>query len=138
MWKCPKCGRTFCNDNQHHFCGKCKGPKTIDEYIDEQGEDIRPQLEQVRNAIREVLSEATEKIAWQMPTYREKKNIIHFAASKNHIGLYPGEAVVAHLSNILDEYGFKYAKGSIQIPYTAEVPKDLIKQIAGWAKSNIE
>lgn len=73
-----------------------------------------------------------------MPTYREKKNIIHFAASKNHIGLYPGEAVVAHLSNILDEYGFKYAKGSIQIPYTAEVPKDLIKQIAGWAKSNIE
>ena len=52
MWKCPKCGRTFCNDNQHHFCGKCKGPKTIDEYIDEQGEDIRPQLEQVRNAIR--------------------------------------------------------------------------------------
>ena len=67
-----------------------------------------------------------------------KKNIIHFAASKNHIGLYPGEAVVAHFSNILDEYGFKYAKGSIQIPYTAEVPKDLIKQIAGWAKSNIE
>lgn len=53
MWKCPKCGRTFCNDNQHHFCGKCKGPETIDEYIDEQGEDIRPQLEQVRNAIRE-------------------------------------------------------------------------------------
>ena len=103
MWKCPKCGRTFCNDNQHHFCGKCKGPKTIDEYIDEQGEDIRPQLEQVRNAIREVLSEATEKIAWQMPTYREKKNIIHFAASKNHIGLYPGEAVVAHFSNILDD-----------------------------------
>lgn len=51
MWKCPKCGRTFCNDNQHHFYGKCKGPKTIDEYIDEQGEDIRPQLEQVRNDI---------------------------------------------------------------------------------------
>lgn len=49
MWKCPKCGRTFRNDNQHHFCGKGKGPETIDEYIDEQGEDIRPQLELVRN-----------------------------------------------------------------------------------------
>ena len=31
MWKCPKCGRTFKNENQHHFCGKA--PETIDEYI---------------------------------------------------------------------------------------------------------
>ncbi len=22
MWKCPKCGRTFKNENQSHYCGK--------------------------------------------------------------------------------------------------------------------
>ena len=31
MWKCPKCGRSFRNENQHHFCGK--PPETIDDYI---------------------------------------------------------------------------------------------------------
>ena len=30
MWKCPKCGRSFMNENQQHFCGKA--PETIDEY----------------------------------------------------------------------------------------------------------
>ena len=28
MWKCPKCGRSFRNENQQHFCGKA--PETID------------------------------------------------------------------------------------------------------------
>lgn len=114
-----------------------KAPQTVDEYIDEQSDDIRSQLEQVRNAIHEALPDATEKIAWQMPTYREKKNIIHFAAAKNHIGLYPGDEAVAHFSKSLDELGLKYAKGSIQIPYTMDMPIELIKDIALWAKENI-
>lgn len=135
MWTCPKCGRTFRNENQHHFCGKA--PQTVDAYIDEQGDDIRSKLMQVRNAIREVLPDATEKIAWQMPSYRGKKNIIHFAAAKNHIGLYPGEDAVAHFSQTLDELGLKYAKGSIQILYTMDMPLALIKEIAVWAKNHV-
>ena len=31
MWTCPKCGRTFRNCNQSHYCGKA--PETIEEYI---------------------------------------------------------------------------------------------------------
>ena len=36
MWKCPKCGRTFKNINQDHYCGEA--PKTIEEYISRQPE----------------------------------------------------------------------------------------------------
>ena len=42
MWKCPKCGRTFKNTNQDHYCGEA--PKTIEEYIERQPEQAQPFL----------------------------------------------------------------------------------------------
>ena len=30
MWKCPKCGREFKNQDQGHYCIK---PESIDQYI---------------------------------------------------------------------------------------------------------
>ena len=92
MWKCPKCGRSFKREEQSHYCGKA--PATIDEYINSQDEVIRDQLQCVREAIRDELPNATEKISWSMPTYWQGHNIIHFAAQKKHIGLYPGGGAV--------------------------------------------
>ena len=132
MWRCPKCGRTFKKENQSHFCGKA--PATIDEYILSQDEEIRGQLQSVREVIREKLPDATEKISWSMPTYWKEYNIIHFAAQKKHIGLYPGPEAVTHFAERLDQAGFKYSKGSIQIPYSDELPLDLIAEIAGWCR----
>lgn len=134
MWKCPKCGRSFKNENQHHFCGKA--PETIDEYILAQDEGIRAQLQSVRQAIREELPDAAEKISWSMPTFWQGHNIIHFAAQKNHIGLYPGPEAVAHFSEKLDAMGFKYSKGSIRIPYSDNLPFSLISEIAAWCQDS--
>ena len=128
MWKCPKCGRSFKNEKQHHFCSEA--PKTIDEYILMQDENRREQLEQVRKAIAGSLPDATEKISWSMPTFWDGHNIIHFAAAKKHIGLYPGAEAVAHFAEQLDQLGLKYSKGSIQIPYSDNLPLDLITAIA--------
>lgn len=132
MWKCPKCGRSFRNDNQHHFCGRM--PETIDEYIEEQGEDVRTKLEAVRNILRQTLPDATERIAWDMPTYRGRINFLSFAAAKQHIGIYPGAAVVTHFAPTLDALALKYSKGTIQIPYSIDLPTDLIREIALYAR----
>jgi len=132
MWKCPKCGRSFKNENQSHYCGKA--PETIDEYINAQDEGIRDQLQNVREAIRDELPNATEKISWSMPTFWEGHNIIHFAAAKKHIGLYPGPEAVEQFAERLEEAGCKYSKGSIQIPYSDELPLDLISAIAAWCR----
>ena len=99
MWKCPKCERTFKKENQSHFCGKA--PATIDEYILSQDEEIRGQLQSVRKVIREKLPDATEKISWSMPTYWKEYNIIHFAAQKKHIGLYPSPEAVTNFAERL-------------------------------------
>ena len=132
MWKCPKCGRSFKNENQSHYCGKA--PETIDEYILAQDEEIQSHLRSIREAIRDELPDATEKISWSMPTWWQGHNIIHFAAQKKHIGLYPGPEAVVQFAEKLDQTGYKYSKGSIQIPYSDDLPLILIAEIASWCR----
>lgn len=128
MWKCDKCGREFKNTDQDHYCGE--KPKTIDDYISMQSEDVCSLLNQVRDTIREALPYAEERISWSMPTYWNKQNIIHFAAFKKHIGLYPGGKAVEHFSQRLTEY--KTSKGAVQFPYSKPLPLELIAEIAKW------
>lgn len=128
MWICPKCGRTFKRQDQGHYCGKAPG--TIDEYIASQPEHARQYLKEVRDALRGALPEAEERISWSMPTFWQKHNIIHFAASKNHIGLYPGPEAVTEFGERLK--GYKTSKGTIQFPYSKPLPLELIAEIGAW------
>lgn len=128
MWVCPKCGRSFKNTNQSHYCGE--KPKTIDEYISAQDEEQQVYLSQVRKAIHEAIPEAEEKISWSMPTFWRQHNIIHFAANKKHIGIYAGTQAVIEFAEQLSSY--KTSKGAIQIPYEEPMPLELIAQIALW------
>lgn len=105
-------------------------PKNVDEYIAAQPEKVQPFLNQVRETIRKVLPNAEERISWGMPTYWEKKNIMHFAAHKNHMGLYPGVIAMEHFANRLTEY--KTSKGAVQFPYNKPIPLDLIAEITQW------
>lgn len=129
MWKCPKCGKEFDKNQQNHFCGS--KPQSIDEYIMQQEESIQPVLHEVRNAIKKVLpDDVEERISWSMPTFWKKHNIIHFAAFKKHLGLYPGPEAIEHFAEKLSD--FKSSKGAIQFPYNREIPLGLITDIAKW------
>ncbi|MGI6051667.1 MAG: iron chaperone [Bilifractor sp.] len=108
----------------------------IDDYIASQRPEIQPQLREVYRVIHEVIPDAEEKIAWGMPTWKKKTNIIHFAAAKNHIGIYPGAKAVEHFSDELDRREYKYSKGAIQIPYKKPLPLDFIREIATWCRDN--
>ncbi len=132
MWVCPQCGRTFKNTNQSHYCGK--PPATIEEYILSQPEAIRPQLWQIHTAIKAGLPEAKEKISWSMPTYWKGCNLIHFAASPKHIGLYPGPEAVSFFAGHLTEY--RTNKGVVHLPYDRPLPLELITEIAKWCGTN--
>ena len=131
-WKCPKCGREFSRQSQDQYCIK---PQSVDEYIAAQDETIQPKLNEIRTVLRSALPDAEERISWSMPTYRKDHNIIHFAAQKKHIGLYPGPEAVAYFSGRLDQAGLLYSKGSIQIPYSDDLPLELIAEIADWCRS---
>ena len=104
--------------------------KTIDEYMLIFPENIRIRLSKVREALKDTLPDAKEKISWNMPTYWDKHNIIHFAAYKNHIGLYPGEEAIIYFAERLKDY--KTSKGAIQFQYDEPIPLELISDIAKW------
>lgn len=65
-----------------------------------------------------------------MPTYWKGRNLIHFAASKKHLGLYPGgEATEVFAEKLRD---FDVSKGTIRLPWIDPLPEDLIREIAAW------
>ena len=104
--------------------------ETIDQYIEEQDESVRPYLNEVRQIIRLAIPEAQEKISWSMPTFWKGVNIIHFAASKKHLGLYPGGEATAVFADKLADYDV--SKGTIRLSYSKPLPKELIAEIASW------
>lgn len=128
MWECPKCGRQFKNTERDHYCGPA--PQTIAEYIAQQPEEIQPYLRQIDETIHSALPDAVQKISWSMPTYWNRRNLIHFAAFKKHVGLYPGPAAVEAFAARLQ--GYRTSKGAIQFPYSKPLPLELIAEIAAW------
>lgn len=110
---------------------------TIDEYIKQFPEDIQLILSMIRHVIKDTVPEAEEKISYQMPTFYLQGNLIHFAAHKNHIGLYPMPSAIEAFGNELSVY--KSAKGSVQFPTNEPIPLELIKKIVEFRiKENIE
>lgn len=130
MWECPKCGRKFRNTNQDHYCGAA--PQTIEEYIARQPEETQSYLRQIAETIHLALPDAVQKISWSMPTYWKKRNLIQFAASKRHIGLYPGPEAVAAFAEQLKEC--ETSKGTIRFSYNKPLPLALIAEIAAWCE----
>ena len=113
--------------NQDHCCVK---PQNIDEYIAAQNAQVQPRLKELRDILRAALPDAEERISWSMPTFWKGRNIIHFAAAKKHIGLYPGDGATAAFKDELT--GFDVSKGTIRLPYNQALPADLIGRIAKW------
>ena len=126
MWQCSKCGREFAKNNQGHYC---LDTETIDDYIKDQPEEVRPILEKLRKTIKGAAPKSVEKMSWKMPTFWQNENLIHFSAQKNHLGIHPG--ALDHLSDDLIKrlVIYKTSKGSIQFPYDKPIDYELIKDI---------
>jgi uncharacterized protein YdhG (YjbR/CyaY superfamily) len=111
---------------------------TIDQYIAGFPKDVQKILEQVRSTIKKATPDAEEKISYAIPTFTlNEKNLVHFAAFKNHIGFYPaptgGEAFKKELSV------YKTGEGSVQFPLDKPMPVDLITKIVKFrVKESLE
>lgn len=129
---CPKCKRTFSRKNQSHYCGE--KAKTIDEYIRRQDPDLRERLLTLDQAISEAIPEAKRRIAWNMPTYTQKSNIIHFAVFKNHIGIYPGKETLKAFAEELKDRSL--SASSLHLPLDEAFPLALIQRMAQYSAKN--
>ena len=103
-------------------------PADIDSYIAAFPREVRPILEQIRKTINKAAPSASETIKYGIPTFTlGGKNLVHFAAYKNHIGFYPAPSGIEAFKEELSVY--KNAKGSVQFPLVKPIPFELIREI---------
>jgi uncharacterized protein YdhG (YjbR/CyaY superfamily) len=100
---------------------------TIDQYIACFPIEIQVILTKIRETISNAAPGAVESISYQMPTFKLKGNLVHFAAYKNHIGFYPAPSGIEAFKKEIALY--KWAKGSVQFPIEKPIPLNLIAEI---------
>lgn len=100
---------------------------SIDEYIATFPADIQRTLAELRATIRAAAPHATEKISYQMPTFAQQGNLVHFAVHKQHIGFYPAPSAIEAFRDELAVY--ENSKGAVRFPIGQPLPLDLISRI---------
>jgi len=105
-----------------------KNLSSIDEYINEFPTDMQKTLQGIRNTIHSEAPHAEEAISYGMPTFKLNGiNMIHFAAFKNHIGIYPTSSnLEAHIPEVAK---YRTGKGTLQFPLGTKIPMDMIRKI---------
>lgn len=104
----------------------------IGSYIRSEPASVQKVLKQLRTLIAKAAPQATEKLAWGMPTFHQQGNLIHFAAFKGHVSLFPGSDAVEHFQPELKRRGLVHSKGTIQIPYETKLPTQLLTRIVKY------
>lgn len=109
--------------------------RSIDAYIETRPPEIRPILEDVRRAILRAILRAApaadETINYQMPTFTiDGKYLVHFAAWRNHVGLYPAPAVDDE-TLWRDLAPYRAARGTLRFPYDEPLLVGLIERVVG-------
>lgn len=101
---------------------------SIDEYIAEFPTETQAVLQEMRELIRRYAPEASETIAYAMPTFDlGGKHLVHFAGYARHVGFYPTPSGLAEFEDALKPY--KHGKGSVQFPLGQPLPTALIRRI---------
>jgi uncharacterized protein YdhG (YjbR/CyaY superfamily) len=107
---------------------KKAGFGSIDEYIASFPEETQKILEELRSAIRAAVPDAKEKISYQIPTFElNGRNLVHFAAWKKHIGIYPIPSGSETFEKELSQYAD--GKGTLRFPLDKPLPLKLIHEI---------
>jgi uncharacterized protein YdhG (YjbR/CyaY superfamily) len=104
--------------------------KTIDEYIAAFPGETRKILETMRQTISKAAPDATEVIAYGIPTFWLNGNLVHFAAFKNHIGFFPTPAGIDAFRDRLSS--FRLSKGTVRFPLEKPIPYDLVEAITAF------
>lgn len=100
----------------------------IDEYLKNVSASHRVVLERVREIIKLAVPEAEETISYGIPAFKYKnKNLIYFAAFKNHMSVFPTAGPTESIKDKLT--GFKVTKGTIQFTLDNVLPEPVLKEL---------
>jgi uncharacterized protein YdhG (YjbR/CyaY superfamily) len=109
-------------------------PTTIDDYIATLPEDRAAIVQKIRETIQQAVPEATETVAYDMPTFELNGHyLVYFAAWKSHIGLYPlYNADEPELRELFAPYTRE--RNSIHLPYDDPKLYEIIETFSHFRK----
>lgn len=105
-------------------------PVSVEDYINQCPEKVRPILHKIRQIIKDNAPQATETIGYGMPAYKRGEYVVFFAAQKHHVGFYPTSSPIIVFKKELTP--FKTSKGAIQFRLDQPIPYDLIGKITRY------
>jgi uncharacterized protein YdhG (YjbR/CyaY superfamily) len=101
---------------------------SIDEYISTFPEQTQKALEEICATVKSLVPNAEEHISYNMPAFKVNgEYFIHFAAWKNHIGMYPIPAGNEAFQKQIEPY--RSAKSSLNLPLDKPMPTKLIEKV---------
>jgi uncharacterized protein YdhG (YjbR/CyaY superfamily) len=105
-----------------------KGFTSMDEYIAACPPQSQERLQTIRETIKKLAPEATEKISYQIAAFElNGRNLVYFAGWKRHVSLYPippgDEAFGKQISKYAD------GKGTLKFPLDEPLPMKLIEKV---------
>jgi uncharacterized protein YdhG (YjbR/CyaY superfamily) len=99
----------------------------VDAYIAKAPKESQTKLKEIRGAIKQVATGASESISYKMPHFSYKGRLVWFAAMRSYIGFYLRPPVIAEHERELAAY--KTTKSAIHFPLEEELPIPLIKKL---------
>ncbi|MCU1618374.1 MAG: uncharacterized protein JWR66_455 [Modestobacter sp.] len=103
---------------------------TVDEYLAALPDDVRARVEEVRRVVHEVVPDAGETISYAMPTFTlDDQPLLHVAAWKQHIGIYPLPPLAPELDAEVAPY--RGSKDTMKLPHSRPLPRDLVAVVVG-------
>lgn len=102
----------------------------VDIYIESQSAEAQPLLQQIRELVQELATDATEIISYGMPAFKLNGRIlIYYAGHSHHIGLYPSGSGIPQFNTRFDLLGLKWSKGAVQLPLHRPLPSELLREL---------
>ena len=103
---------------------------SVDEYVMQLPADVQVVMERIRASVHSVVPDVGEKISYNMPTFTlDGLPLVHVAAWKKHIGLYPLPAMDGALADEVAPY--RAATDTMQLKYAQPIPYDLVESVMG-------
>ena len=101
---------------------------TIDDYLAGLPDDVRARVQELRRVVHQVVPDAGETISYAMPTFTlDGQPLVHVAAWKQHIGLYPLPALDPELDAAVAPY--RGTKDALKLPHAQPLPCELVARV---------
>jgi uncharacterized protein YdhG (YjbR/CyaY superfamily) len=97
-------------------------------YLEGLAPEARTRLDALRATIRDLVPAAIETISYGIPTFTlAGRAIVHVAAWKHHLSLYPVPQADAELTGELEPY--RSGPGTLRFPLDGPLPLELIGRV---------